>query len=57
MNRSWSRTLIVALLQWLDYKTLQLLNEISTETELRNFSCPEFVFHHFYLRHVTALRF
>ena len=25
MNRSWSRTLIVALLQWLDYKTLQLL--------------------------------
>ena len=25
MNRSWSRTLIVELLQWLDYKTLQLL--------------------------------
>ena len=25
MNRSWSRTLIVALLHWLDYKTLQLL--------------------------------
>ena len=25
MNRSWSRTLIVVLLQWLDYKTLQLL--------------------------------
>ena len=25
MNRSWSRTLIVALQQWLDYKTLQLL--------------------------------
>ena len=26
MNRSWSRTLIVvALLQWLNYKTLQLL--------------------------------
>ena len=25
MNRSWSRTLIVALLHWLEYKTLQLL--------------------------------
>ena len=25
MNRSWSWTLIVALLHWLDYKTLQLL--------------------------------
>ena len=25
MNRSWSQTLIVALLHWLDYKTLQLL--------------------------------
>ena len=25
MNRSWSRTLIVALLHWLDHKTLQLL--------------------------------
>ena len=25
MNRSWSQTLIVALVHWLDYKTLQLL--------------------------------
>ena len=35
MNRSWSRTLIVAkMLQWLDYKTLQLLLLVCSTREL-----------------------
>ena len=34
MNRSWSQTLIVALLHWLDYKTLQLLLLLSKKYSL-----------------------
>ena len=32
MNRSWSQTLIVALLHWLDYKTLQLLLQVVSKS-------------------------
>ena len=35
MNRSWSQTLIVALLHWLDYKTLQLLIEVQIKNEYK----------------------
>ena len=44
MNRSWSRTLIVALLHWLDFKTLQLflteLEEMPLQLQLQ-ISCRE----------------
>ena len=37
MNRSWSWALIVALLHWLDYKTLQLLLLVVSYIFLANF--------------------